>query len=353
MVTLDSNLLFLTILALIVPGYILVSAIRGWSGKRFRPLPDVYSRDNTDFLKGVCATLIMLHHFTCQIKYGSFGLIYSVYIKVGYLAVAVFLLISGYSLMMQFEKKGRDYIDGFLWKRIFRLYIPFAVCTVFVGILQHFSPLRILWNMLTFNFQIESTGAPNATWFVIAILFFSIGFYVSAKWKHGQYMVQGVFLCSALWITLCIIAGVGTWWYNTAWAFPVGGVLCRYRKEVYSWVRNHYWLIVCVLVAISGGTYLIMAIWRSQIILQMVCSTALALFTWVLCLKVDLSGTVGIWLGGFTLELFLVHSAILKAFYGLGITNAGWTILLVLLVSVIAGNWMHHLSEWIIRKVLK
>ena len=108
---------------------------------------------------------------------------------------------------------------------------------------------------------------------------------------------------------------------------------------------THFGVVSIVLAGLFAGTYVIMAIWRSLAILQMVCSTVLVLLTWVLCIRIDFSGEIGRWLGSFTLELFLVHSAILGFFYDWGITNAGWSIIVVMLVCIVAGYVMNRISN--------
>lgn len=62
-------------------------------------------------------------------------------------------------------------------------------------------------------------------------------------------------------------------------------------------------------------------------------------------IPIDFSGKIGRWLGSFTLELFLVHSAILVFFYDLGITNAGWSIIVVMLVCIVSGYMMNRISN--------
>lgn len=262
MVVLHTEIFFLLILVLVYPFYILISLWRGIQHSCF-PLEKVYNRDQTDFLKGICAVAIMLHHFTGKIEHHMFGAVYSVYMNAGYLAVAVFMMISGYCLMLQYEKKRQKYLEGFLKKRVLRIYIPFILCTIFVGILKGNTFTRIFQNILTFNFTIESSGMPNATWFVIAILFFSICFYFVAMYMKTEWLVEGMFAVAGAWIILCLLVGVGKWWYNTAWAFPIGILVCRYRKCLYNKTAKHFGIISIVLVGLFAGTYVIMAIWRS------------------------------------------------------------------------------------------
>lgn len=42
----------------------------------------------------------------------------------GHFAVALFFMISGYGLQEQ-VKKDEVYLQGFLWRRFFKIYIPF------------------------------------------------------------------------------------------------------------------------------------------------------------------------------------------------------------------------------------
>lgn len=352
MIVLDTEIFYLIAISLLYPCYILISS---WGGVQTSnlPLEKVYNRNQTDFLKGICAVAIMFHHFTGKIEHHMLGPVYSVYMNAGYLAVAVFMMISGYCLMMQYEKKGQKYLNGFLQKRLLRIYVPFTLCTIFVGILNEDNVLQILWNMLTFNFTIESSGMPNATWFVIAILYFSIFFYFVARFMKKEWLVKTMFGVAAGWIIICLLVGVGKWWYNTAWAFPVGILVCKYRQQMYDRVTRYFLIALIMLMGVFIGTYVVMAAWESYPILQMICSTALALLTWVLCIHINFSGKIGRWIGGFTLELFLVHSAILVFFYNLGITNAGWSIYIVILLCIATGYLMNKLSSRVSDAIVK
>lgn len=88
MIALDTELYYFLILAVLYPGYIVVSFGRGLH--KHPPLGMVYNKNQTDFLKGICAVAIMLHHFTGKIEHHNFSAVYSVYMNAGYLAVAIF-----------------------------------------------------------------------------------------------------------------------------------------------------------------------------------------------------------------------------------------------------------------------
>lgn len=241
MISLSNNIWFLIIL-IIFPISILILLTAG-CGKCVwvRDLSEIYNLEDTATLKGICALTILLHHFTNKISYTDFGFIYSVYVKAGYLAVAIFLFISGYGLTYQYNLKGENYIRSFFPKRLFRLYLPFFCATIFVDILQRNSIWQWLWNELTFNSRLESNGIYNATWFMLAILFHSMGFYISVKLSKGQngYLIGG-WLTGIAWIILCLIIGVGSWWYNTALTFALGMTVCAYREKIYQFIKVRY-----------------------------------------------------------------------------------------------------------------
>lgn len=80
-----------------------------------------FSMNQTNWLRSIAILMIMFSHF-----YPLLGLTYddgvfSLCLNFGYIGVAIFFLLSGYSLMISKMNKP-NYLKGFLHKRILRLF---------------------------------------------------------------------------------------------------------------------------------------------------------------------------------------------------------------------------------------
>ncbi len=114
----------------------------------------ILSRDNTLWMQGVSALLIMLMHFVMQID--GYPRILNI---LGSIGVAVFLFVSGYGLNESYKIHG---IKGFWRKRLVRVILPcWAVYLLQLPYREHFDAGALLHN-LTF------TGSD--LWFVDCIL---------------------------------------------------------------------------------------------------------------------------------------------------------------------------------------
>ena len=114
----------------------------------------ILSRDNTLWMQGVSALLIMLMHFVMQIDgYPRFFNIF------GSVAVAVFLFISGYGINESYKAHG---INGFWKRRFIRVIIPCWIVYLFqLPYIEHFEANTLLHNL---------TFTDSSLWFIDYIL---------------------------------------------------------------------------------------------------------------------------------------------------------------------------------------
>ncbi len=95
------------------------------------------SKDNTDSLKGVLAILVLACHLRGQLSCLNDTIVGQILTVSGYLAVSVFLFLSGYGLQTSYEKKGNEYIAGFQKQRILPFYCTYLFA-VFIWFMMHF-----------------------------------------------------------------------------------------------------------------------------------------------------------------------------------------------------------------------
>lgn len=170
-------------------------------------------KNTTDCLKGAAAVVVMFYHLTFYSDNRMLSLIFA---NTGQLAVAVFLFMSGYGLTVRFQKKGRQYFEGFWLNKVFHLILIFlvsgTVVTVINNIFFHtdYNAADIVRAALRFCYP----NGRELFWFVAIILYCYVCFWIGRKYLKGSLI--WIVLNPIIYIGLCIAADRGTWWYNTA-----------------------------------------------------------------------------------------------------------------------------------------
>ena len=81
-----------------------------------------FNQKNTAWLRGLSALLLVYIH-SLQSCYTGNNAALLLISKCGFLCVSVYFFLSGYGLIVS-EKTKKKYIDGFLWKRCIKIFIP-------------------------------------------------------------------------------------------------------------------------------------------------------------------------------------------------------------------------------------
>lgn len=207
------------------------------------------SLQQTNQLKGFFALVVILHHLAQRTKG---GVLFPFFNHVGYLAVSIFLFISGYGLMLQYMKRKEEYIKHFLSRRLLKVVMPYLIAIV----IYYVSYLIIGLEMsITIALKTFLTGYPIVahSWYVLAIIFFYLVFYLSARLfkNHYNYMIIAVLAGSVLYCIICNKMGFGTWWYNTCICFLLGMIWAIYEKQISAWLDKR-WLI-SFLISLGGA----------------------------------------------------------------------------------------------------
>ena len=112
------------VLTLIVP---LIAIILGTiNGKKKEDAQDLFSKDYTSVLKGICCIIVVMVH----IRDGYMNPLQEAIGSFGYICVTLFFMISGYGMQLSFEKKT-DYLHHFWRNRLLALLVPCFLINVF------------------------------------------------------------------------------------------------------------------------------------------------------------------------------------------------------------------------------
>lgn len=297
-----------------------------WSGR--------YSKN----LQVMMAFGVLYHHLTQSItNYGEIdkGPI-TIMSNMGILFTSVFFFYSGYGLMRQYYSK-EDYLDGFLYKRLSVVVVPFAVTNilyVFAGFVE--GRINDVLGFFTsfFGLTLINTNA----WYVVEIIIFYIAFYLAFKYVKNE---RKAICVVALVVFAVIAAGVllkhdtstinghwfmGEWWYNTSILFVVGMIFAKNRKKIIDFIKPRYGLWLAFSAVLFIGLFNLESYVRNRfgyyhetyttivysdkiitLMTQILLCISFVLFLQILTMKVRFDNPILQKASGITLEVYLIQ----------------------------------------------
>ena len=287
-------------------------------------------KNTTDCLKGAAAVVVMLYHLTFYSDNRMLSLIFA---NTGQLAVAVFLFMSGYGLTVRFQKKGRQYFEGFWLNKVFHLILIFlvsgTVVTVINNIFFHtdYNAADIVRAALRFCY-------PNGRelWFVAIILYCYVCFWIGRKYLKGSLI--WIVLNPIIYIGLCIAADRGTWWYNTAFCFAIGELTALYKKQIDKKTEKGrgIWLLA------ATAVFLVIEWKYRQGVrqLQYICPVSFLVLIYLFTLRVRVNSRILKFFNQMTFELYLVHLIVYKIFFSVRDPGIRWYIPMYAVILMLA-----------------
>ncbi len=208
-----------------------------------------FSVEATLPIRGLLAVGIILHHISqrvAQVAPDVWGL--SQFDFWGFPIVAVFFFLSGYGLMKSLLVKEASYLDGFLRKRMTKVFFPLLLCSLVYSVVNieflggQFADIRVDWPFL-----------PNA-WFCVTITVYYFSFYVitlCTKQRMNRLLVwMWVF---TLGYVICLKAlGFGNWWFQSVVSLIMGMTVALFEDRVRKLLVGHFRLLACTLFLVVG-----------------------------------------------------------------------------------------------------
>lgn len=221
-----------------------------------RPESEYLSKNHTDCLKGIMASLVLMCHLRGRMPVLNDTVIGSLFTALGYLSVSVFFFISGYGLMASYKNKGDGYIRDFPKNRILPFY---CICLCWTGIYVLFNLLMgkdMAWTEILLSLFFGGTVILNG-WYLQTILVFYLLFYVSFRFA-GKYKECAVAAGTVLYIAGCVALGLSTTWYEAVWCFLLGILWNKYRERIDSVLsEKQYYIKIFLSAAVCFGAFLI------------------------------------------------------------------------------------------------
>lgn len=324
-----------------------------------KTIDDVFSKTETTTLKGISALIICFHHFSQYIEINELSKAINIYRYIGFIMVALFLFISGYTSYTSYINKARKGVkQTALIYKILKIHIPWLIVSVcffyptYVN-LNH-SILKTIRYILCFGLTIED-GYINASWFLIAICYlltsFEISVFITKKFDNKNLLLPLLLILTFLWVAVCKLLGVGYWWYITIISYPFGTFVGINKKEIVKHIQKHNYLYICISVLLFALSFML---WLKQIslIVSWLVSITFCTLIFILCCKFVFKNRIFENMGTFSLEFFIIHVAMLDLL--LFINNVNDIIfLLVLIVTYFLSMLLHYLDSRLMSVLLK
>ncbi len=288
---------------------------------------EVMSFDHTKAFLGFASIIIIFHHAsqrTCapwlnpiRIHHGL-----DLFVYMGYLMVAVFFFCSGYGMYSAHDKAG--FFDKYCKRRILPLIIPTVLMWfVFYGA-EKIRHIRIEKPILINTY--------SYTWYIPCMIWLYLAFYICFQLiKNKKAQMPVLWALVILYMVLAAIFSPGTWWYNTPHLFAVGVCLARNKEKRFETYKKGYALRIILLAVIAFAAfyvsnYLSVMIatihkryvpqvhWFVELTGQLISAYAFTILIMLIGMKVQIGNKILKFLGGFTLETYLVHPFFVHAF---------------------------------------
>lgn len=273
-----------------------------------------FDKQNTDALKGISAIAILVCHLYARTGVGqSLGLGFA-FTAFGYLAVSIFLALSGYGLAYSYNCRGGGYLHYFLRRRVLPIYILQCILIGLYAIVKFVLGKGYTVRDFVQSFFFGRTIVSNG-WYLQVILLFYLIFYLSFKWTKRP--ACSVLIATTVYVMLCMVAGLDSTWYECTFCFDLGFLIFYERQRLEEMYRNRKLIIVgLALILILFATCFVLA--RpfppipevTRICFKMASSVLFATCVLIMSNMVDLRNMVTRWLTEYYLEIYLFQGVV-------------------------------------------
>lgn len=307
--------------------------------------------ENMTIIKSLACIMVIVSHLCAQME--GIGIL-ALPANVGFLAVGMFFLCSGYGLTYSYINK-ENYIQHFLKRRLLCILIPFWSANIIYIVLEQKELVGS--NLIKSILGIDLVCGHF--WYIQCIIVLYILFYICARIiKNKKVMVFGLILLSIAY---------DVWWQienaviGQSLPFVLGIV---FAFSDLKWVKvklndfKKYILIIISFTIVFFVTFFIWSILRWHVkfpeyfisIIGIVCQNIFVLLI-VLCAMGFISKSIiGKYIGKASYEIFLLHQISIDIFQNLfGDANLS----VVIIGSIVSSIAMGSIFHWIMKKVIE
>jgi len=325
-------------LLLIFPiGIMVVLLFRAKISKKGEFSEEAWSLGQAKAMQAFAALMIILHHSVQTITdYGADpkGPI-TIWNSLGILFTSIFFFFSGFGLYKSYKTK-EGYLDNFFRKRMPKILVPFMVTNIIY--LCSVSYGRIYETRHVFTSLFGVTLLNNNAWFIVELIILYIAFYFCFKKSKTErsalvkltiftvlLVLLGLFLCH----DTSTINGhwfMGEWWYDTTLIFILGIFIAKYEERAKRIMTEKYKILLPLVTVLFIGWFILEEFvlynfgyyqeWKYHpgypekfitLAVQIVLCVIFILLIRLINLKISFKNKMLTFLGGISLELYLIH----------------------------------------------
>ena len=186
-------------------------------------------------LKGICAICILMGHIDSPM---------SVFFhQISGPIVGLFFAMSGYGLTRQYQIKGISYIDT-IPRKILKLIIPYIFCCFLYLLFEYIFIGQISFDELTKQLMRgHFSYCLPFSWFVTAIVYFYINYYVAFKIRYKELILWGGFVIWFLY-TNYILPGDNGFMWGTSASFALSVTYTLHQKHFNKYIAILIFMII-------------------------------------------------------------------------------------------------------------
>ena len=321
---------------------------------------DYLSKDKCLALRGILSIFIVIHHLTDNLLYEGF--LFYQFRRVGYFIVAIFFFLSGYGLMLSYLKKGRNYFKGYWKNRIGYLFIVyFLTAVLYTAYHNIFIKSGITLETFIKSFY-NSETIVSSSWYIIVQLLFYILFWIAFCKLDKSKVKLGLLIISILVIAIMFafhLGGYPTYWYLSDIAFIIGIAYAFYKERIDILLKNHYWIVLSASALLFALIYVlptglsIIGIKTGllvYILSRNITTAVFAVFIAVLFYRFDIKGKIWRFLGGISLEIYLLHGLVIMIIDRFT-DNDTLKMILVVIITVAAATIANYINKYISKAI--
>ena len=278
--------------------------------------PGDLGKEQSQIIKGIFIALVFCGHSGQYVKFNA-PLDYpflKFYWYIGQFVVAMFLLYSGYGIMVSIMKKGRNYVRGLPVKRILKTLLHFDLAVLlYMGI----SVWRHGWPSLKDTLLALSGwgGFGNSNWYIFAILWIWVIVYFVFRLCGTEHARRNVWFCTLLTALFGFIIShyKQMWWYDTLLCFPLGMIVAVYRDEIELFLFQIKQVPILGKCEKYGGTFLLFILavvilgrHKGNFYLYETWMIALTVSVFLLTMKFEFHSRILLWLGKNLFEVYIL-----------------------------------------------
>lgn len=271
----------------------------------------------------------------------------------GHYGVPVFLFLSGYGLIMKYERQISLPVWGFIryhYLKLFRMMIVGFVAFIIIDAITpgawHFHADNVIAQLLMYINLLPTPDRviwPGPYWFFGLMLQFYIVYRLLLYHRHWAFTVGAIVVCSLLQM-LCMPESetLNRLRYNCIGGmlvFGAGLLLARQRpSQLLSYINRWQWVLIGV---------------ASVLLLFVVCFDY---YSWFFAPLLIIAASIGVvkilpqrmldilvWFGGISAAMFVAHPVLRKIFIPISRQGDIYDGLLLYIIATIAVSWMFKL----------